>query len=77
MKERGISVFSKETPVDSSHALGCTVGLLEIKPLGMVQASLDVQLPHAKGNELPLGGDPLCSPAAHIEDLAVVLSGCV
>lgn len=51
------------------------VGLLEIKPLGTVQAALDIQLPHPKGNELPFWGHPLCSPAACVENLAVVFSG--
>lgn len=74
-KERGICNFSKEISVDSRHTLGCTAGLLEIKPLGTVQAALDVQLPHPKGNKLPFWGNPLYSLAACVEDLAVVLSG--
>lgn len=53
-KKEECAFFSKEPPVDSRHALGCMVGLLEIKPLGTVQAALDMQLPHPKGNELPL-----------------------
>lgn len=52
MRERRISIFSKESPVDSGHVLGCADGLLEIKPLGTVQAALVVQLPRPKKNKL-------------------------
>lgn len=65
LKKEYVWFFSKETPVNSRCRLVCTAGLLEIKPLGTVQAAMDMQLPHPKGNELPLSGD-LYSPAAHV-----------